>query len=164
MFDWLKKVFSPVDNSQELRKALDALYRVNPESKQMLDKVELSGYPVSIVPGTLKGETLATTAVTHDGAIITVDLLKVRRAHDSLVPVLAHEIFHAHEAFVTLGVDEFVSRVERDKRLPWEQRELEISAVRYEDELRWRLITTPEFRGTMAPSRARANQYAKLLR
>jgi len=165
IFGWLKSLFKPIDRTEELNAALDLLYMVDEESKLCVKLLEESGIWVKFQTGDLKKTALATTEVFQDGATITVDIFKVKKAHDHLVPVLAHEVYHVRQAFNLLGVDRFCEIVERDKGLPWERRELEIGAVKYEDGLRQKMLTqyAKTFAGKVAPSRAEAQRLAARL-
>ena len=137
---WLKDAFTPIDQEAVLDKAVNELYSVNTDSKDIVDAIQKTGLSVTITNGTLAGDVLASTSVTGDGAAIMVDCAKVARAHDNLLPVVAHEIWHSKECFIVKGLAEFIATVERDKDKPWEDRELEQHAMAYEDELRPRLI------------------------
>lgn len=165
IFGWLKSLFKPVDRTEELNAAIDFLYMVDEESKLCVKLLEESGIWVKFQAGDLKKAALATTEVFPEGAIITVDIFKVKRAHDHLIPVLAHEVYHVRQAFNLFGVERFCEIVARDKDLPWDRRELEIGAVKYEDALRKRMLTrfAKTFAGKLAPSRVEAQRMAARL-
>jgi len=161
MFDRLKKAFAPVDRERELATALAELLQVDPESKATLDALAAKGIGYSIVPGDCKGDTLAHTVLRHDGALIVVDVMKVRRAHDHLIPVLAHEIFHMKGAYLIRTIEETLAIIESEKVRQWHDRTLEIEAMRYEDALRARLLRMPEYKNKMCATRMAAQRWAK---
>lgn len=160
IFGWLRKLFTPPDLEKELQDALAVLYSADKWCKTVVDTVSDKGITVKFQAGELKNSTLATTEITNSTATVTVDIGKVHRAHDNLIPVLAHEIFHISQAHLDRGVDSFCSIVQRDKNLPWDQRELEIGAVTYEDTLRASLLKNPYWKGKMAPTRREAQLIA----
>jgi Fe2+ transport system protein FeoA len=114
------------------------------------------GYPVKIQMGTLEGETLAATTIYQDHAVITVDVTKVALRRDRLEPVIGHEMYHVVDAVLRYGIPEFCAKVARDKDLPWQAREVELSAIQQENDLRQRLLELPKYKG-MAATRESQN-------
>ena len=145
----------------KLTASMHTLWRDNPESLQILKDAHAKGIHLEVVQQDLPGDELGATYVTADYATITVDVAKVERLRDNLVPVLAHEIYHVRDAYLKLGTDAFLAQAAAEQDQPWESRPLEVLAIRAEDALRQRLLQQhpQEFRG-MAKTRAEANQRA----
>jgi hypothetical protein len=162
MFDWLKKAFAPVDREGELATALAELLKVDPQSKETLDALTAKGIGYNIVTGDCKGAILAYTQLDYEGALVVVDVMKVHRAHDHLIPVLAHEIFHMRDAYLIRTIGETLAIIASEKDRPWQNRTLEIEAMRYEDALRARLLKTPEYKNKMCATRMAAQQWAQV--
>jgi hypothetical protein len=161
MFDWLKKALTPVNKDSELDSALAELFKVDPQSKETLDALTAKGIGYSIVTGECEGATLAYTKLDYEGALVVVDVMKVHRAHDHLIPVLAHEIFHMRDAYLIRTIEETLAIVASEKDRQWQDRTLEIEAMRYEDALRARLLKTTEYKNKMCPTRMAAQRWAQ---
>jgi hypothetical protein len=161
MFDWLKKAFAPVDREGELATALAELLKVDPQSKETLDALTAKGINYTIVTGECEGATLAYTKLDYEVATVVVDVMKVHRAHDHLIPVLAHEIFHMRDAYLIRTIEETLAIIASEKDRQWQNRTLEIEAMRYEDALRARLLKTPEYKNKMCPTRMAAQRWAQ---
>lgn len=160
LLTWLKNLFKAPDRQGELDRALNLLYTVDCECKRVVDAVRDMGLKVTFTAADLGGVSLATTSVDRTGAEVIVDVFKVGRCHDHLVPVLAHEIFHIKQAFLIFGLEDFCAKVARDADRRWDLREVEIGAVTYEDTLRASLLKNPYWKGKMAPTRREAQLIA----
>lgn len=159
---WFKNLFKAPDQQGELDRALNLLYTVDPECKRVVDAVREMGLKVTFTAASLGGVSLATTSVDRTGAEVIVDVFKVGRCHDHLVPVLAHEIFHIKQAFLIFGLEDFCAKVARDADRRWDLREVEIGAVEYENQLRGRLIEAPYWRSRIHRTRQDAQKFAAL--
>lgn len=106
-----------------------------PEVSRMLVDVR-SQTRLAILPGSIEGEALATTAVSEFGITIRVDLAKAEARREHLEPILAHELIHAHDALFVYGLPAFRAIGEQDAGLPWAQRRLEKSAIQQENAFR----------------------------
>ena len=137
---------------EQLTSTLIALQDEAPMAKVWVNEIPV---PVEyVVKNSLPGATLATTTVRYDGVTITVDLLEVRKRNERLEPVLAHELYHAWDAYRGLGFENFVAQVELDKEKPWKDRMVEIRAVAAENAVRQHLLDRyPEKYRGMAPTR-----------
>lgn len=120
----------------KIKQGLDTLFMVIPEERDLFTKIPV---PIELVYSSLPGESLATTTVYQNKAIIKVDLFKIQRKREFVEAVLAHELAHLEDAYLLLGVDTFTAIVERDKTLDWKYRELEKSAVAHENRIRFTL-------------------------
>lgn len=132
----------PVLPEVQIQNALTALLEDSPTIKEMWPKVIADGYSVTFVAETLNGKQPGITIVKYKSAEIKLDLGKIRQTRDSLEAVLAHEIIHIHDARYKYGFSEFVFLVDRDKQLAWQQKEVEISAIKQEDVVRAELKAT----------------------
>jgi hypothetical protein len=146
----------------EVHTAMKLLWKDNPDSLVILKDVHAKGIKIHISLGTLPGATLASTSIWTNSAIIIIDIDKVTKVHDNLVPVLAHEIYHTRDAYLLGTPESFIAIVEREKNISWENRTVEAAAIKAEDALRLKLIKQDpqSFKG-MAPSRAEANRRAE---
>jgi hypothetical protein len=160
LLSWVTNLFKSPDYRLAIDLAKGRLYTECPEVHAIVCRIEFINKTVVFVPGTLKDSVLAQTSVTEDGAVITVDVSKVYRAHDNLMPVLAHEIYHARDCFLITGLPGFCEKVVRDKDLPWHERELEQMAMNAEDNIRTKLIAKGY---TMANTRVGAQWQAERL-
>jgi len=145
----------------KLTASMRTLWKDNPESLQILKDAHAKGIHLQVIQQDLPGDELGATRVSPDSATITVDVAKVDRVGDNLVPVLAHEIYHVRDAYLKLGTDAFLAQAAAEQDQSWESRPLEVLAIRAEDSLRQKLLQQhpQEFRG-MARTRAEANQRA----
>lgn len=142
-------------NEQRVNTAINNLNTDAPELMQAINRL---GFPQPmLVIGDLPGETLGQTSIYHDGsATIVIDVNKVLRKRDRLEPVIGHEYYHVLDARTKYGIDRFIDIANRDKNLPYFSKEVEISAIKQEDALRVRLLSTGKYNG-MASSRTIQN-------
>lgn len=146
----------------EVHAAMKLLWKDNHESLDILKDVHAKGIHIHISLGELPGATLASTYVTSETATIIIDIDKVNKVHDNLVPVLAHEIYHTRDAFLLRSPAEFIALVDGEKGLPWGSRTVEKEAIMAEDLLRAKLLKQdPKAFNGMAYSRAEANRRAE---
>lgn len=154
--DWFK---SP-DHNQLLREGLERLLADSPRVKALWNKLQDQDYPITIEDDDLAGDTEGSTTVSYDSAAIRIDVGKVLRLRDCLEAVIAHELFHVHDARFKWTPETFIASAESDDDLPWDQRPVEKSAIEQEDELRKELMVLPRYKN-IAPTRKQQNIIAK---
>lgn len=137
-------------NEQRINVAINNLIADAPD---LMTEINKSGLPPVITIGELPGEVLGQTSIYYNGTVtIVIDVNKVLRKHDRLEPVIGHEYYHVLDARNKYGVDNFIGIFIRDKDVQYYNKELEISAIKQEDALRQRLLSTGKYKG-MASSR-----------
>jgi hypothetical protein len=165
--DWWKRITYTEPDEEQLKKALLRVLADDPETSRIFDGMkkhygentgETSTF--SIITGTCPGDTEAQTMVYPSGVEIVVDVAKVRRMRDSLEAVLGHELRHAYEAF-EMGLDAYIQKVNGEGGKDWWHKDVEISAIAAEDQLRARLLATGKY-NTIAPTRAGQNRRAHI--
>lgn len=159
--DSVKRVFFPIgkdpDQQERIFMAIKQLETYIPSFRMMEDDLNREGIHVLIHPDRLSqntDDTLLTLGKagvhlnfdpqTNDvllvWAEIKIDFANIELAEEYLEPIIAHEYRHVWEARFLYGYNNYFAYIEKDQKLPYEKRRIEISANKYENKVRGDLI------------------------
>lgn len=142
ILDW----FRAPDHDKTLQTALTQLLTDSPRMQAIWSRIQERQFLVALKNESLPGATEGSTRICANGAVVRIDVGKVRRMRDCLEVVIAHELFHVHDALFKWTPETFIEAANSDDHLNWDERPVEKSAIEQEDVLRAELRTLPRYK------------------